>query len=398
MKTNPETISDIYNILDTIPLLVWLSRKETVFFVNKSWLQYTGCPYEAQTGSGWMESIHPDDLPGFTRLYMAALKDKKDFHAECRLRKSDGTYTRFSADVRPRFSEDAGLIGYTGSFTPLAAPGIPVELEAKLAQQEETLKRLNEKLEAKNVAQERNNAELESFTYIASHDLQEPLRKIQSFSKLIMAKDSANLSDSAKDYFSRIMTAAERMQRLIDDLLSYSGTNVSEVSYIDTDLNDVLKEVEQNFQEVIEEKKAVIQSEKLPVLPVIKFQVNQLFTNIIANALKFSRKNAALHINITTALVAAEDINSIEEVRPGKYWKISFEDNGIGFEQQYENRIFELFQRLHGKNEYIGTGIGLAICKKIAHNHNGYITAIGHPGEGSVFNIYLPAEREVLRK
>jgi light-regulated signal transduction histidine kinase (bacteriophytochrome) len=189
------------------------------------------------------------------------------------------------------------------------------------------------------------------------------------------------------------MTAAERMQRLIDDLLIYSGTNVSEVSYVDTDLNAVLIEVQQNLQEVIEEKGAVITAGKLPVLPVIQFQVNQLFTNIIANALKFSRANVPLTINISASVVEAEEINSIEEVKPGKYCKISFADNGIGFEQQYEKRIFELFQRLHGKNEYIGTGIGLAICKKIVHNHHGYITAIGKPGEGSVFNIYLPVKQ-----
>jgi signal transduction histidine kinase len=118
--------------------------------------------------------------------------------------------------------------------------------------------------------------------------------------------------------------------------------------------------------------------------------VHQLFTNVLANALKFSRTDVPVIIRISATQVNSDQIHSIEDVRPGTYWQISFSDNGIGFEQQYENRIFELFQRLHGKNEYVGTGIGLAICKKIVHNHHGHITATGRPGEGSVFNIYLP--------
>jgi light-regulated signal transduction histidine kinase (bacteriophytochrome) len=394
MQTNIESISKINNVLDAIPVLLWLSGKDrSVVFLNKGWLQYTGRPAAEQTGDGWMESIHQEDRAVLIDLYHAASMGRKEVHVKCRIKSKEGNYNWFSGNIAPRINDDAVFLGYAGCFMPVPAAEIPAHLEARLAEQTLALKALNEKLAERNLEQDRNNAELESFTYIASHDLQEPLRKIQSFSKLIMAKDSANLSGPAKDYFSRIMMAAERMQRLIDDLLSYSGTNVSEVSFIDTDLNAVLIEVQQNLQEVIEEKGAVITAGKLPVLPVIQFQVNQLFNNIIANALKFSRANFPLTINISASVVEAEEINSIEEVKPGKYCKISFADNGIGFEQQYEKRIFELFQRLHGKNEYIGTGIGLAICKKIVHNHHGYITAIGKPGEGSVFNIYLPVKQ-----
>ena len=247
-----------------------------------------------------------------------------------------------------------------------------------------------EELTEKNRELERNNAELESFTYIASHDLQEPLRKIQSFSNLILNKEKANLSTTANDYFSRIISAVERMQRLIEDLLSYSGTHVSAISFSPFDLNTVMKEVQLNLHERIEEKNTVIEMVQLPTLNVIKFQMYQLFTNIIANALKFSKADVPLKIKIAAAIVPAQKIAAEGVIKQGNYWHISFSDNGIGFEQQYENRIFELFQRLHGKNEYVGTGICLAICKKIVHNHNGYITAIGKPGVGSVFNIYLP--------
>jgi len=152
----------------------------------------------------------------------------------------------------------------------------------------------------------------------------------------------------------------------------------------------VLEEVLQNFQEVIEEKGVTMQVDELPTVPAIHFQLIQLFNNIISNAIKFSKKDTPLVITIRAAEVAAENINAVNEVKAGKYWHISIADNGIGFDQQYHSKIFELFQRLHGKSEYIGTGIGLAICKKIVNSHKGYITASGQPGLGATFNIYLP--------
>lgn len=392
MQVKTGSTAEISRALDSVPLMLWLSGKDKSFeFFNDGWVQFTGRFISELTGDGWLESVHADDLPGFVSLYNASFDDNKEFQLQIRIKDKDGAYSWFAGSAAPRFDEDGAFLGYAGGFTRMSPGEAVAKLEASLAGQTLALQKLTDKLTEKNLEQERNNAELESFTYIASHDLQEPLRKIQSFSKLIMAKDSANFSDSAKDYFSRILTAAERMQRLIDDLLSYSGTNVSEVSFVATDLNAVLKDVLQNFQEFIEEKQAVIEAAELPVIRVIPFQINQLFTNIIANALKFSKADGPIKIKINAVLVTEKNIQSTEEVKPNSYWNISFTDNGIGFEQQYESRIFELFQRLHGKNEYIGTGIGLAICKKIAHNHNGYITAIGKPGEGSVFNIYLPA-------
>lgn len=152
----------------------------------------------------------------------------------------------------------------------------------------------------------------------------------------------------------------------------------------------MLEEVLQNFQEVIEEKGVTMQVDELPTVPAIHFQLIQLFNNIISNAIKFSKKDTPLVITIRAAEVAAENINAVNEVKAGKYWHISIADNGIGFDQQYHSKIFELFQRLHGKSEYIGTGIGLAICKKIVNSHKGYITASGQPGLGATFNIYLP--------
>ncbi len=249
---------------------------------------------------------------------------------------------------------------------------------------------MNEELTQKNIELKHNNAELESFTYVASHDLQEPLRKIQSFSKLILTKEAAVLSEAAKDYFSRIVSAAQRMQHLMDALLSYSSSNTLDNQFAPTDLNLIIKEVVYNLNETIEEKKAVIEKNNLPVLNVVQIQFYQLFSNIISNALKYSQQDKTPFIKITADIISADDIKMDAAEKKGKYWKITIADNGIGFEQQYENKIFELFQRLHGRNEYEGTGIGLAICNKIVHNHNGFLKATGQPGIGAEFTIYLP--------
>ncbi len=252
----------------------------------------------------------------------------------------------------------------------------------------------SKELKAKNIELENANAELASFNYVASHDLQEPLRKIQGFSKRIINEEANHLSDKAKDYFKRINAAAQRMQNLITSLLSYSRTNNAELLFVKTDLNKTLNEVKLTLHESIKAKNAIIKSDHLPTIDAIQVQMHQLFVNLIGNSLKYSKKNEAPLINIT-----AEKVNNSEnegrENQYGFFWKIAITDNGIGFEQQYEHKIFEIFQRLHGKSEYEGTGIGLVICKKIIMAHHGSISAIGKPGIGSTFTFLLPENNKV---
>lgn len=249
---------------------------------------------------------------------------------------------------------------------------------------------LNQSLEQKNRQLERSNDELASFSYIASHDLQEPLRKIQTFSKIIMEKEFSALSANGRDYLERMQSGAMRMQLLIDDLLTFSRTSTYPRNFATADLNMLLEEVKRGLRDSIEEKKAIIESEKLPVLKVIAFQFKQLMENLIINSIKYCKPNTRPHIRITSEIVRASEINSHQAARLKTYYKISVTDKGIGFEQEYSQRIFELFQRLHGKDEYPGTGLGLAICKKIVQNHNGFITAKGESGVGATFVIYLP--------
>lgn len=242
---------------------------------------------------------------------------------------------------------------------------------------------LSDALQKKNMELRRNNEELASFSYVASHDLQEPLRKIRAFSSRIMEKEAETFSDTAKDYFARIVAASSRMQKLIEALLSYSGTSGINFPFVETDLNAILDEVKSDLEELIIEKQALVQVDPLPVLPVIPVQFHQLMQNLIGNGIKYSSPDRKPVVRVSC---------SVEEDQQRAFCKITVTDNGIGFDQRYENRIFDLFQRLHGKNEYEGTGIGLAICKKIAQNHHGFITAEGTPGLGSTFHVFIPWE------
>jgi light-regulated signal transduction histidine kinase (bacteriophytochrome) len=182
------------------------------------------------------------------------------------------------------------------------------------------------------------------------------------------------------------------MRILIEDLLQYSRTTKTEKVFEDTNLNDLLENVKIDLAQFIEEKHAKIQNQSLPKLKVIPFQIQQLFANLINNSLKYSKADTIPEIKITCKKVSAADEEFIPKSTKDKFYKITFKDNGIGFEQEYAEKIFVLFNRLHNKNEYEGTGIGLAICKKIVENHRGFIFATGKPNAGATFIIYLPED------
>ena len=235
------------------------------------------------------------------------------------------------------------------------------------------------------------NKELDAFVYISSHDLQEPLRKIQIFGGRILEKEMAVLSETGKDYFNRMIDAANRMQTLIEDLLSFSRLNTAERKFEETDLSIIIEDVKLELKETINEKQAQIETEGLCMVKIIPFQFRQLMVNLLSNSLKFSNPNKTPIIRISSKIVKniPELDNSLLQKKD--FCHISIIDNGIGFEPEYKNKIFEVFQRLHGKEVYSGTGIGLAIVKKIIENHEGFIYAKGVLGEGAQFDIYLPA-------
>jgi PAS domain S-box-containing protein len=238
-----------------------------------------------------------------------------------------------------------------------------------------------------NSALEKSNHELEQFAYIASHDLQEPLRKIQTFADMV--KEHLHDSELTEKYFNKIYSSAKRMSSLINDVLNYSRLTKTGEQFQKTDLNKVLKDVLSDYELLIEQKQAVVISTDLPAIKGIPLQLHQLFANLISNSLKFSETKPVINIT-STMLLPSETVNYPELQEDREYVKLVFTDNGIGFEQQYAKQIFIIFQRLNNLQSYSGTGIGLALCKKIVDHHDGVITAKSALGSGASFTIILP--------
>lgn len=324
------------------------------------------------TLENFMGFVHPDDLDKLTEQVNKMMENEDLPFIHYRIIQKNGSIKHFKAYGKVLIDSDGHkkLLGTTADITD--------EIE-------------NYRLiEERNLELERNNKELASFNYVASHDLQEPLRKIQTFISRLEDKEKANLSDNGKLYITRIKSSSARMRSLIDDLLQFSRTNKSEEAFEDSNINILLETAKHDLAEIISDKRARISSDSIPSMKVIPFQIKQLFLNLISNSLKYSRENVAPVITISYSQTQASDLPKIKFSKHDLYHTISIKDNGIGFDQEYAEKIFILFNRLHNKNEYSGTGIGLSICKKIVENHNGYITAEGKLDQGSVFTVYLP--------
>ena len=250
----------------------------------------------------------------------------------------------------------------------------------------------NIQLEKANLALEVSNHDLQQFASIASHDLQEPLRKIQMFSNLIKEKQQ-ELSNDSKRHLQKIIDSSSRMKSLIIDILNYSRLSARDQIVECIDLNDIIVELKDDFELLIEEKSASIHTNELPCIEVNRGQIRQVFQNIISNALKFSKTDVPPVITITSKRLKEKSFESIEQ-EDGPFSLILIKDNGIGFDEKYVQNIFSLFERLNSKDKYEGTGIGLAIAKRIIEKHNGMITARGKEMEGAEFQIILPVSKE----
>jgi len=247
------------------------------------------------------------------------------------------------------------------------------------------LKKAEEHIREYALKLEHSNSELQDFAYISSHDLQEPLRKIQAFGDRLMQKESANLSGEGVDHLQRILNAASRMQNLINDLLRLSRLTSKTEPFIEINLNEILAHVKEDLEVLIEKNQAEIIAEDLPKIKADSTQIRQLFQNLISNSIKFSHPDKKPLIKITSSIFEEENYQGEKEI----YVRILFEDNGIGFDEKYIEKIFTVFQKLHGQ-KYEGSGIGLAICKKIVSRHNGNIEAKSMLNNGATFIVTLP--------
>jgi PAS domain S-box-containing protein len=377
-------------ITSSTPDLIYVFDLEYRFtYANKALLTTWGKSWEEAIGKGMPENGY------------------EDWHTEMHQREIDQVVTT-KEPIRGEVTFPHAVLGnriYDYIFVPVVNEKGDVEAVVgttrditEIKRAEDVLKQGRENLETlvseRTQELERSNGELEGFAYAASHDLKEPIRKIHFFADRLKERLNSKLEEEDRRYFERLEMGTKRMTSLIDDLLLYSHVSRGVSSVETADLNQTLSFVLDDLELHIEEKRAKIDVDPLPVLMDHQRQLQQLFENLIANALKYSKPGVAPQISITSGLVSGADIAppnaSISKNKA--YHFIQVRDNGIGFDQKDAERIFNVFTRLHGNNEYRGTGVGLSIALKVVQNHQGYIWAEGKPNEGSTFKILLPAE------
>lgn len=372
-------------LADSMPQLIWTGEPDgTLNYFSQSVYDYSGLTPKEMQEKGWLEIVHPDDREENIKQWIVSTTTGTPFHFEHRFRRNDGDYRWQLSRAIPQKDEEGNILMWVGTSTDIHDRKLFIdELEQNVRERTKQLSLLNKDLQ-------KSNEDLAQFAYVASHDLQEPLRKIQTFTTRIIDVEKENLSQKGKDYFDRIQASSQRMQQLILDLLSYSRVNAGKNLFESVNLNTLLESVKENLKETLEQKNAQVLSDELPKLQVIPFQFEQLLTNLFSNALKFSRNGIAPVIIIKAASIHGAAIPSSAVDKQAYYHHFSVTDNGIGFEMQYKERIFQVFQRLHGKEEYQGTGIGLSIVKKIIDNHHGFIDVESEINKGTTFHLYIP--------
>lgn len=375
-----ENMNELRSVMESLPLIAFTVNKNgQIEYVNEQWYDYSSL-------SSKFPEVHPDDeyiCDNWEKSFALG----KEFSSEIRLKKiKDGNYRYYFFKIKP-IIQDKEILKWVGTFMDIHHQKTLNEvLEQKVVERTTDLTVKNEELETR-------NHELQQFAWVASHDLKEPLRKIQTFNHLIKDRYLKNNPD-ATVFLDKVIRSSERMSDLIDNLLNYSRLSASSL-FQPTDLNKVLEEILSDLEISILEKKAVIRFGKMPVIDAIPSQIRQVFQNLISNGLKFSHKNVPPVINITADYVDEKNINA-PAVPSGKYCRINFEDKGIGFEEEFVDKIFVIFQRLHTRDTYEGTGIGLAITKKIIDKHNGIISAKSQVDKGSVFTLVIPVKNNSI--
>lgn len=388
-RTIEESELRFRTLMEAISQMTWTNTPTGDFtFVNQQWHAYTGLTLGQTKTSGWQAVVHPDDLLNTLAAYKKALTEGSTFVIENRYRRqTDGMYRWHLNRALPIRDEAGDIRVWVGTATDIHEQK---QLEAELEQQ---IQARTEQLLASNQDLRRSNENLEKFAYVASHDLQEPLRKIQSFGDMLKNQYADQLGGGA-EYLERMQLAANRMSMLIKDLLTFSRISVRQEAAAAVSLNYIIADVLDDLEVAIEQGEAQVRVGSLPTVLGDASQLRQLFQNLLSNALKFRQVGVAPVIQIDSEKVAAGMLPP--SVKPGRlvadYYQINVTDNGIGFDEKYVDRIFQVFQRLHGRNGYAGTGIGLAICEKVAANHGGTITAISKPGQGAMFIVYLPVD------
>ncbi len=375
-------------LAESMPLIVFTANAEfQVNFVNSEFNNYTGLASEVAMEDGWQEVIHKKDLIDLKKQWRDAALSNIDFEFELRVRHNSGAYRWNLFRAKGRAESESSIMSWVITLTDIHAQKLLNEtLERKVVDRTYQLQRINEALEA-------SNHDLQQFASVASHDLQEPLRKIHMFSKLIRDKHIDVLPGDASMYLEKIMQSSSRMKSIITNVLNFSRLSAEDNKFEYVNLEEIIRDLFEDLEITIREREASIDVGEMCQIQVVRGQIRQVFQNLISNSLKFSRPGVPPHITISSERVVTREFQS-PLAENGPYCRITICDNGIGFEKKFKENIFALFHRLHSKDRYEGTGIGLAIVKKIVEKHNGIITADSTLGKGAIFTIVLPVSHE----
>ncbi|MBE0695285.1 MAG: PAS domain-containing protein, partial [Anaerolineaceae bacterium] len=354
-------------LADAMPQLVWMAKPDgTVDYYNQRYHEYNGIALGDNGEWLWAPVLHPDDVEQTLNAWQNAVSSGTVYEAEHRVKKIDGSFRWHLSRGIPVFDSLGRLTRWFGTATDI-----------------DDLKRAEVVLAESAQKLQHSNQELEQFALVASHDLQEPLRKITFFGNSLRKQLEGILSPETGDILDRMQNAAERMRVMINGLLDLSRVNSRERSFVPVDLTQAAKDALANLEEYMLASGGQVNIGPLPTIEADELQMRQLFQNLLANGLKFHRKDVPPCVSVS----AAQNDGDCQAVT------ITIADNGIGFDEQYSERIFQPFQRLHGRSEYEGTGMGLAICQKIIERHHGQISVHSRPGEGSVFSFSLPLKQ-----
>ena len=378
--------ANLRNIILQAPVAMCILKgtQHVVEIANERMLQLWGIPGERIIGAPIFSELVDARYEGFEDLLDHVLSSGETYTAygvPVTLYREAGPETIYIHFVYEPFRDD------DGSITGVMAVAVDVTSQVISRQGiEEIVKKRTEDLR-------KTNADLSQFAYITSHDLQEPARKISTFIDMLRKSLGDRVDERSDGFLDKIEKSSERMLNLIRDVLAFSTIRTEKQSFVKLDLNGVLASVEGDFELLIDERSAIIDHTDLPVIDAIPIQMSQLFGNLVSNALKFIQKDKQPMIRITWETLTAQEARGYDLENSRDYIRLSFADNGIGFNPENADQIFNIFQRLHGRSDYEGTGIGLAICKKVAENHGGKIEAISAVDSGATFRIILPVHQ-----
>ncbi|MGB8194725.1 MAG: PAS domain S-box protein [Chitinophagaceae bacterium] len=370
-----ESESRFRSLADQSPMFIFIidpAPLAPVNYWNKTWLEYTGQSFEEAQGRSWDGIIHPDDVPLVMKIYGPAFQSQQPYFIPAvRTKRYDGIYRWHAFKGNPRYSADGSFNGYVGVGFDVHEQKITEErLEALVIERTKELQRSNE--------------DLQQFAHVASHDLKEPVRKVKTFISRLEHHLDGRLDEAASRFIERIHSAANRMYTMIDGVLTYSTiNNITQTPQL-VDLNEVVKSIETDLEVIIQKSGAQFNYHQLPLIEGAPILMYQLFYNLINNSIKFTKPNVQPQIRITSEIVMEND---------RQFARIILSDNGIGFEYEQADLIFDAFTRLNSKDKFEGTGLGLALCKKIVERHGGSISASGVPDEGAAFTIVLPVQQ-----